>query len=550
MLKRMKIGSRLGVGFAVVLLFSIVIAVLGVWRLKAVAQQTQAMMDAPLKSERLVAEWNTLLLIAIQRTTTVVKSKDPELEAFLAKEAAASSKISGDTLAQVEKLMSSDDERALFVAINDHRKKFLSSRDRIYAQKKQGNSEEVARLYETDYVPVAKATQDAMRALLVFEREKIDTIAQHIQEVSASSERLILVLEALILLSGILFAVVLTRSITRPIDAALAISRKVSSGDLTVQVQDVGRDELGQLVASLQGMSRRLHEIVASVRSGADSISIASGEIANGNLDLSARTEEQAGALEETAASIEQLTASVRHNADNAQQAHGLVASAATVAGEGGGVMRELIGTMDTINASSKKIVDIISVIDGIAFQTNILALNAAVEAARAGEQGRGFAVVASEVRALAQRSASAAKEIKILIDDSVQKVAAGSQLVELAGATMARIVDGVQGANSLVSDISAASLEQAEGIRQVNQAVTQMDGVTQQNAALVEEAAAAAKSLEEQSYALKQLMEFFTLTQTHQTAQTSTTSMTSVSPLQTHSIRVAHRPSMALGHS
>ena len=512
MIKNIRIGSRLGAGFAVVLVFSMVVAATGIWRLKTVAQQTQQMMDVPLKTERLVSQWNTLLLIAIQRTTTVVKSHDPELEAFLGKEAAASSKESAQTLKDVETLLTSEDEKKLFATINAARKQFLVIRDEIYAAKKQGDAAKVDQLYQQQYIGIAKHTQEAMGALLDFERARIDDISAQIQKDAASSQWQIFALEAVILLCGVAFAVLLTRSITRPVHAALAISQRVAAGDLTSRAVLMGRDELGQLVASLQGMSERLHGVVSTVRHGADSIAIASGEIANGNLDLSARTEEQAGALEETAASIEQLTSSVRTNSENAHQANDLVSSAASVAGQGGVVMDQLIATMATINESSRKIVDIIGVIDGIAFQTNILALNAAVEAARAGEQGRGFAVVASEVRALAQRSAAAAKEIKQLIDDSVEKVGAGSALVQQAGKTMQEVVGSVHGAHTLVGEISTASREQAEGIHQVNQAVGQMDGVTQQNAALVEQAAAAAKSLEDQAAELKRAVAFFSL--------------------------------------
>jgi len=512
MFRNIKIGPRLGGGFAVVLVFSILVAGIGVWRLNTVAQETRAMMDVPLRSERLVSEWNTLLLNAIQRTTSVVKSKDPELEAFLSKEASQSSKISADTLAQVERLIASDEERQLFNNINEYRKKFLAVRDRIYKLKKDGSPDQITHVFEEEYLPVAEATQDRMRKLLDFEQGKIDTIARHVEETSEHSQQLILVLEGVILLLGIFFAVVLTRSITRPINVALDISRQVSSGNLTSKTRVMGKDELGDLVMSLQTMSEQLHVIVSNVRSGSDNIATASSQIASGNLDLSSRTEQQAGALEQTAASIEQLTSSVRQNADNSGQAHQLVTSAAQVVGEGGSVMSELTQTMAAINASSRQIVEIISVIDGIAFQTNILALNAAVEAARAGEQGRGFAVVASEVRALAQRSATAAKEIKLLINASVDKVGSGSKLVELAGATMSKVVDSVQRANGLMSDINTASQEQAEGIRQVNQAIVQMDGVTQQNAALVEEAAAAAHALEDRAKNLKQLVSVFTL--------------------------------------
>ncbi|QBP77696.1 HAMP domain-containing protein [Herbaspirillum huttiense] len=512
-MKNIKIGSRLGVGFAVVLAFSMLVALVGIWRLNNLAQQTQAMMEGPLRTERLVSKLNTSLLIAIQRTTTVVKSHDSELDAFLSQEAASSSKESAQIVADVEKLMILDDEKKLFDAITQQRKEFLAVRNRIYDAKKQGDREKVDKLYADEYVKVAKNTREGMAALLDFEKSRMDEISNQIQELAVSSRNQILVLEMFILVCGVAFSIVLTQSITAPIAVALIISKRVAEGNLTVKAGAASKDELGQLVTSLQTMSERLHGVVASVRHGADNIAVATGEIATGNLDLSNRTEEQAGALEETAASVEQLTASVRANAENAQRADKLVSSAAVVAREGGSIMSDLIATMNNINASSRKIEDIISVIDGIAFQTNILALNAAVEAARAGEQGRGFAVVASEVRALAQRSAAAAKEVKELIGDSVEKVGAGSALVERAGSTMGQIVSSVESANALMSEISSASREQAEGIHQVNDAVVQMDSVTQQNAALVEEAAAAAKSLEHQADELKRTMSYFVLT-------------------------------------
>jgi methyl-accepting chemotaxis protein len=265
-------------------------------------------------------------------------------------------------------------------------------------------------------------------------------------------------------------------------------------------------------MAALQAMTMNLNRIVAGVRAGSESISTGSGEIAAGNQDLSSRTEQQASSLEETASSMEELTGTVQHNAENARMGNQLAASASETAQRGGAVVSQVVATMDQINASSRKIVDIISVIDGIAFQTNILALNAAVEAARAGEQGRGFAVVASEVRSLAQRSAAAAKEIKVLIDDSVAKVDVGSRLVNDAGMTMADVVDSVKRVSDIMGEIASASREQSDGIEQVNQAIGQMDQVTQQNAALVEEAAAAAASMQEQAASLAEAVSIFRL--------------------------------------
>jgi methyl-accepting chemotaxis protein len=320
-----------------------------------------------------------------------------------------------------------------------------------------------------------------------------------------------------LLLTGIIFLVI--RSIERSLggepEYAADVARQIASGDLTSVVETTA-DDKSSLLFAMKAMRDSLAHVVGQVRSGTDTIATASGQIAAGNMDLSSRTEQQASALEETAASMEQLTSTVKQNADNARQANQLVVSASSVAVKGGAVVAQVVDTMGSIKTSSGKIVDIIGVIDGIAFQTNILALNAAVEAARAGEQGRGFAVVATEVRNLAQRSASAAKEIKTLIGDSVEKVDQGAKLVDQAGATMEEIVASIRRVTDIMGDISAASREQTVGIEQVNQAIGQMDQVTQQNAALVEEAAAAAASLQDQAGELLQVVGVFQLDGLH----------------------------------
>ena len=302
------------------------------------------------------------------------------------------------------------------------------------------------------------------------------------------------------------------RAITRPLNEAVRIAECVAAGDLTQKITVHSNDETGKLMQAMKAMNSSLVNIVGQVRTGTETIAVASREIAEGNLDLSNRTESQASSLEETASSMEELTSTVKQNAENARQANQLVGSTADVAVKGGRVVSQVVDTMASIKDSSRKIADIIGVIDGIAFQTNILALNAAVEAARAGEQGRGFAVVAAEVRNLAQRSAGAAKEIKTLISDSVEQVEMGRKLVDEAGEAMDDIVTSVQLVADIISGTAVASKEQSAGIEQVNQAVGQMDEITQQNAALVEEAAAAAESLQDQAATLSDLMSYFTL--------------------------------------
>ena len=313
-----------------------------------------------------------------------------------------------------------------------------------------------------------------------------------------------------LLLFAMLLFVLIHRLVTKPLAEVERVAWQISEGDLRVNLQEASHDEIGRLTQAMNGICQELSDVVGMVRKGTDTMRTATGEIAVGNLDLSARTERQASAIEETAASMEELTSTVKQNADHARQANQLAISASTVAVKGGDVVAEVISTMGSINTSSKKVVEIISVIDSIAFQTNILALNAAVEAARAGEQGRGFAVVAAEVRNLAQRSAAAAKEIKELINNSVNEVTKGTLLVDQAGATMQQVVTSISSVNAIISEISSASQEQTSGIEQINSAILDMDEVTQQNAALVEEAAAAAQALQDQAQQLSEIVQVF----------------------------------------
>ena len=357
-----------------------------------------------------------------------------------------------------------------------------------------------------------KALASAFSGLLTIAHEHAERTGKNISTSISTGKIVEISVGMLVVIFAVLFAILATRSITKPMSEAVKIAKTVAAGDLSSDISVTRRDETGDLLQALKDMNEGLRTVVGHVRTGSDTIAAASIQIAGGNLDLSARTEEQASSLEQTAAAMEEITSTVKRNSDSARQANLLAASASDVASKGGSVVSRVVDTMSEINDSAKKIVDIISVIDGIAFQTNILALNAAVEAARAGDQGRGFAVVASEVRNLAQRSATAAKEIKVLIGDSVEKVEVGSKLVLEAGTTMEEIVASVKRVTDIMGEITSASGEQETGIEQVNQAIAEMDTVTQQNAALVEEAAAATESLKNQASNLAQAVSVFKL--------------------------------------
>ena len=383
-------------------------------------------------------------------------------------------------------------------------------------RKAADNPEMMAAVVAEEQSSKGKAKMDSMRATLqlVIQNEQ-DLLAQRTQSAAEQRTRTDIIMiggGALAALVAMVLAILLTKNITGPLQQAVAVAHRVARGDLSARIEASGKDETGELMRSLGHMNEALVNIVTEVRNGTDTIATASAEISAGNLDLSSRTEQQASSLEETASSMEELTSTVKQNADSAREARDLASSASDVAVRGGTMVTEVVETMASINESARKIVDIIGVIDGIAFQTNILALNAAVEAARAGEQGRGFAVVATEVRNLAQRSASAAKEIKALIDDSVTKVDLGSKLVDRAGATMEEVVQSVKRVNNIISAIAAASEEQRNGIEQVNDAIAQMDQVTQQNAALVEQAAAASSAMQDQAATLTQAVSVFQL--------------------------------------
>ena len=508
----MRIGLRLGGGFGVILALLVVIVAIGTWRMESVASETRRMMAAPLTKERLTEEWFRSVAVGVVRGRAIAKSADPSLEALFADEVKASTARGNEINKALGALPMNADEQKLLDEIANKRKTYIGYRDAMMAAKRGGQAEEASRMHDEQFLPAAKAYVAALKAFLDFQRDGIDAAAKQVDATAAEARWQVLTIGGAALLFGALFAGALTRSITRPIAEAVDVADAVARGDLSRQVVVDGGDETARLMRSLAAMTSNLRALVSQVRSSTDSIGTASSEIATGNQDLSTRTEEAASSLQQTASSMEQLTGTVRQSAEAASQANQLASSAAEVAARGGAAVSQVVSTMGEINASSRKIADIIGVIDGIAFQTNILALNAAVEAARAGEQGRGFAVVATEVRNLAQRSAEAAKEIKVLIGASVDRVENGSRLVSAAGTTMGEIVGSVKRVSDIIGEITAGASEQSDGIGQVNVAVGHLDQMTQQNAALVEESAAAAQSLREQAARLSQVVASFQL--------------------------------------
>ncbi len=511
-IKNIRIGVRLAACFGILVAVMCLITGVGMQSLHSISDASRVVVEDRYAKIALVMEIRENVNSAARNLRNALLGRNPEEARRYLDRGAANSAKTTEAMNQIEKMISSPRGKELFKAIQDARAAYNPSRDKLRELISQQKKEEATDVLFNEVIPKQDRYFDALNEFVSFQKTLMDESVVEGQKTSDSAIALMLELSAVAILLCVLAAWWVTRSITRPLNEAVVVAGAVAQGDLTVQIGATTRDETGKLLASLKAMNQNLHRIVSEVRTGSDTINTASSEIASGNLDLSSRTEEQAGALEETASAMEELTSTVKQNADNARQANSLAATASEVAVQGGSVVGQVVQTMGEINEASRKIVDIISVIDGIAFQTNILALNAAVEAARAGEQGRGFAVVASEVRTLAQRSASAAKEIKALIDDSVSRVDNGSRLVEQAGATMSEVVASVRRVTDVVAEISAASHEQSDGIEQINHAIVQMDEVTQQNAALVEQAAAAAQSLQEQSGRLVETVSIFKL--------------------------------------
>ena len=511
-MKNLRIGVRLGGGFAAVLVLLTSLTVVGIVQMQNASRETDELVNVKVRNERLIGEWAKVIEVNAARTAAAWKVSDPEHQKQFETEMAASSARATEIQDAIGKSQLNAEERAQYQEVLATRKAYTEVRKNVFKAKNAGDLALGKRLYEGEMATRRDIYLASLNKLARLEAQLLDVTAGQIRSRYENGRLLLISLGVAAILLGIACAYWITRSITRPITRAVEVAQAVSTGDLTSEIVVDSTDETGQLMHALKDMNDKLVSIVSQVRASTDSIATASGEIAAGNLDLSSRTEQQASSLEETASSMEELTSTVKHNADNARSANQLAIDASQIASRGGAVVSEVVSTMGSINDSSRKIVDIISVIDAIAFQTNILALNAAVEAARAGEQGRGFAVVATEVRNLAQRSSQAAKEIKGLIDDSVQKVEAGSQLVDKAGRTMDEIVQSISHVTQIMNQITDASDEQRAGIEQVNQAIGQMDQVTQQNAALVEEAAAAAESMQEQAARLTGVVGLFKL--------------------------------------
>ena len=520
-LKNMKVGTRLALGYAIVLVLLMIIVGAGVMKMRDMQQRIQNITEfnnTQIRQLNTARDSVTDTMIALRNLALLTEDNAMRLEVErLRKQEAIYAAEMAKITRSLEDPSTDAKEKSLMATIVEQEriaKPLMAETEKLGLA---NQAEETTSMLMDKLRPVQGVWMNAIDELLTLEEALNEKEANDARDAYNTAVRLMVILAVVAMVVGIAAAVTVTRTLLKQLggepDEAAAVLTRIAEGDLTVDVP-VKAGDTASMMFAMRTMREKLAAIVAEVRSGTDMIATAAAEVSAGNQDLSSRTEEQASSLEETASSMEELTSTVRQNAENAQQASAMAASASSVAAQGGTVVAQVVDTMGAIDASAKKIVDIISVIDSIAFQTNILALNAAVEAARAGEQGRGFAVVASEVRNLAHRSATAAKEIKALIDDSVEKVGVGTQLVGQAGATMTEVVGSVQRVTDIMAEISSASREQSSGIDQVNVAITQMDEVTQQNAALVEEASAASEAMQEQARRLAELVGTFTLAQ------------------------------------
>ena len=523
----MKVGTRLAFGFGLILTGLVIVLIVGVWKMAQIHSSLNEIVNVNNVESKLALTMRVTVydrMIALRNLVLLTTDAEMAPEAQRVKD---QEKKYADNEQKLNQMFASlpqttPEEKALMLKIKEQDTAAQPIIAKAAALGLANKNTEATDVLIKELRPIQKKWMGALSELIAVEEKQSEDAAAEAAATYAAARTMMLAIGIVAILVGIAAGILITRRLLNQLggepDYAAAIAGRIAAGDLGTDVTVKANDRTS-LMFAMKSMRDNLANIVSQVRVGTDTIATASSQIASGNLDLSSRTEQQASSLEETASSMEELTSTVKQNADNARQANGLAMTASEVAKKGGAVVSQVVDTMGSINESSRKIVDIIAVIDGIAFQTNILALNAAVEAARAGEQGRGFAVVASEVRNLAQRSAAAAKEIKTLIGDSVEKVEIGAKLVDQAGATMNEIVESVKRVTDIMGEITAASQEQTSGIEQINQAITQMDEVTQQNAALVEEAAAAAESLQDQAANLSQVVSIFKTGDNHVTA-------------------------------
>jgi len=518
-LNRLKIATKLWVFIGLVLALLTSIAGVGLARSAGILAEGRAQQEVAYKMVQVVTRWAGLTETNAARNLAIIISTDPAIAAAFKDPVNVTTKDISEMQKQLEALPLTDADRAQLQKIGEFRKNVISSREKARAARTEGKADEAMQLMSAQFLPAMNAYAASQQELLKMQEQRLaDVQAQTESRRQANSIGIMIGLVVVVVLISV-GTVWLVRSIRDPLDQANELAARIAQGDLSSSISTHREDEFGSLLRSLATMNDSLARMVAQVRLSTDNIAVASAEIATGNNDLAHRTEQTSSNLQSTASSMDALTVTVQHSADNSRQASALAASASTVAQRGGSVVTQVVSTMQEIDASSKKIADIIGVIDGIAFQTNILALNAAVEAARAGEQGRGFAVVASEVRSLAQRSAEAAKEIKGLISTSVEKVESGTRLVTDAGATMEEIVQSVRRVADVIGEITAAATEQSRGIAGVNEAIGNLDQMTQQNAALVEESAAAAESLRAQADRMKEAVSVFRVADHHHAA-------------------------------
>ncbi|MBY0453864.1 MAG: MCP four helix bundle domain-containing protein [Burkholderiaceae bacterium] len=507
-LRAISIGKRLTLAVGMMLIFLVICVAVGVWRLSELATTTRTLATVDAEKLQVAVEWRQTIDLNWVRTKAAMLDGDPGRIQMWQQEMDKTSEISVASRKRILDLIDSEEGKALLKEIDAARDGFRTPRAQILKRRAAGENIEAA--LDQELRPLAEKYSGLIQKLEDRQRHIYEASVVMAEKNAEQGKAIMLTVGMIALVFAVVSAVALSRSIVNPIQQAAQNARTIADGDLTQTIHSEGQDEATTLTTTLEQMQQSLARVVAKVREGADALAVATAEIAQGNQNLSSRTESQASALEQTAASMEELSSTVQQNAENARQANQLAQKASSVAVQGGEVVAQVVGTMRDINESSRKINDIISVIDGIAFQTNILALNAAVEAARAGEQGRGFAVVASEVRNLAGRSAGAAKEIKQLIQDSVQRVEHGSALVDRAGTTMGEVVSSIRSVTSIMEEISAASSDQSSGVAQIGHAVAQMDQGTQQNAALVEQMAAAAASLKTQAQDLVEVVSVF----------------------------------------